>query len=795
MMSFHDVPTAVRFLLVFILLLATPLCFAQMAQPLVPHTNKELGERVELAIEPVYSWRYAQGTGPYPAPTLTLTGRRRAFSPGEELSLRFQLPGGKPAASSLSISVLVELYDINGKKEQEIGNLKLGDEFPSSILPWKVPAAKEGEYFLSARFADAAGKSLTTRSEVVFLGPDFPQLKSQAEKALREAIPKIPKSNSLLRKISLPSVEMMLEDALMRWDDFGDALRDWAFVKKNLSQVKEYSALLAAGKDPFAGKTGVFVKAYRSEIDDTLQPYSIYLPRGYDPKRAYPLLVSLHGATSSHRLNIRRVFGLGNRPGESDYEAVRNEVEFPEVEFIVVSPYGRGEIAGYNGIGEQDVLQAMNDVEKAYHVDPDRVFLTGLSMGGGGTWHIGLRYPDRWAAIVPVCAVADMGFFGRRGNSEEADRKMFELTSLVSIAENAGNMSIIMYHGDMDNAVPVEHSRKMTEAFEKLGWVGKTVQYHELPGVTHFAWDFSYRHGNIFKLLAPIRRNPNPRHVVFSTFSARFNKSYWLQIDRIEKGLELARIEGNLDGSVFDLKLNNISAFSLLLSPGLIPPAHRIEIRLEGKSIYQGIPAEKSLSFYKAQDGAFSLGKASTTPPPDHMEASFRGRALAQTARHIYVYGTGGDEETTAANRELAEKLADWGPGIKARWRVLADRDATELDLKNNSMVLIGSSSNNRLLGELQKHLPVQQSAEGLTVNQQRFEGKDTAFRLTYPSPYAEGKYLLIYGASTVKGIKRLKQFIDVPRGPNQTADYLIFDDGGALKKAGLFKDNWQIPE
>jgi hypothetical protein len=795
MMSFRAAPVAVRCLPILILSLLTSLGFPQMGQPQAPRSNKELGERVELLIDPVYSWRYAQGTGPYPAPTLALTGRRRAFSPGEEVRLRFQLPGGKPAASSLSISVLVELYDLSGEKRQEIGNLKLENDFASSVLPWKVPMEEEGEYFLSARFADADGKSLTTRSEVIFLSPAFAQLKSQAEKALQEAIPKIPKSDSLLRNISLPSVEMMLEDALMRWDDFGDAQRDWAFVKKNLSQVKEYAKLLAAGRDPFAGRTGVFVKAYRSEIDDTLQPYSVYLPRGYNPKRAYPLLVSLHGATSSHRLNIRRVFGLGNRPGESDYEAVRNEVEFPEVDFIVMSPYGRGEIAGYNGIGEQDVLQAMNDVEKTYHIDPDRVFLTGLSMGGGGTWHLGLRYPDRWAAIVPVCAVADMSFFPRRGSQEETDRKLSELTSLVSIAENAGNMSIIMYHGDMDSAVPVENSRKMTEAFDKLGWVGKTVQFHELPGVTHFAWDFSYRHGNIFKLLAPIRRNPNPHHVVFSTFSARFNKSYWLQIDRIEKGLELARIEGDLNGSAFDLKMSNISAFSLLLSPGLIPPGRPVEIRLDGKSIYQGIPTEKSLSFSKGPDGEISLGNTSNPPSPDHMETSFHGRALAQNSRHIYVYGTGGDVATTAANRELAEKLADWGPGVKARWRVLADREVTEPDLKVCSLVLIGSSSNHRFIGELQNRLPVRQSAEGLTINQQHFEGKDAAYRLSYPSPYAGGKYLLIYGAFTIKGIKRLRQFIDVPWGPNQAADYLVFDDSGAIKKAGLFKDNWQITE
>ena len=122
---------------------------------------------------------------------------------------------------------------------------------------------------------------------------------------------------------------------------------------------------------------------------------------------------------------LRRVFGQGNRMGESDYEAVRNRVPLPDVGFLVVAPYGRGEIAGYNGVGENDVLRVLRDVRTAYNVDPDRIYLTGLSMGGGGTWHIGLRYPDLFAAIVPVCAVADVSLFP--GRSTESDRQLFDV--------------------------------------------------------------------------------------------------------------------------------------------------------------------------------------------------------------------------------------------------------------------------------------------------------------------------------------------------------------------------------
>ena len=194
----------------------------------------------------------------------------------------------------------------------------------------------------------------------------------------------------------------------------------------------------------------------------------------YDPKKAWPLVVSLHGATSNHLLNRRRVFGLGNRPGESDYEAIRNQdVAFPEVGFIVLSPYGRGEVAGYNGLAERDVLRALADVKRAYNVDEDRVYLTGLSMGGGGTWHLGLRYPDLFAAIAPVCAVGDVSLFAAYAGLSAEAKALLDLTGPTAIAENASNQQVFIFHGDVDPVVVPEHSRRMAARYRELGWLGQ----------------------------------------------------------------------------------------------------------------------------------------------------------------------------------------------------------------------------------------------------------------------------------------------------------------------------------
>jgi len=96
---------------------------------------------------------------------------------------------------------------------------------------WTVPSeAAEGNYFLAARFADADGKAVLTRSEIVFLAPEYPSLLAAAQAAVARAVEARGSMAPLVRDVSLPSVEMLLEDAQIHWSDFGRAPRDWDYV-------------------------------------------------------------------------------------------------------------------------------------------------------------------------------------------------------------------------------------------------------------------------------------------------------------------------------------------------------------------------------------------------------------------------------------------------------------------------------------------------------------------------------------------------------------------------------------
>lgn len=777
------------------------LLLSTLPGPLPAQETKTLDARafarsVQAVPGPVHPWRYAQDPEPGPQ-TKHLLVRRHAFYPGERVDVGFRLPPGTRLATPLRFGVALSMQDLQGTKVETSseGALSAAGDTVEGRLEWTVPPVAAGEYLLSVRFTSPDGQPLATRGDIVLVTPEYPRLLEAAQAALARAREKAAGLDPLLREVSLPSTEMLVEDAQMRWSDCEDqSPRDWRYVRTNLETAREYAERLAKGEDPWQGRTGAFTKAYRSEVDGTLQPYALYVPPSYDAAKAWPMMVSLHGATSNHLLNRRRVFGLGNRRGETDYEAIRNEVDYPDVGFVVVSPYGRGEVAGYDGIAEGDVLRAMADVQRAYNVDPDRVHLTGLSMGGGGTWHLGLRYPDRFASITPVCAVSDLDAFPWTAGWGPLDKELMALTGYSRLVENSANQRVFVFHADEDDAVPVEASRRMAKAFEAAG-LGDRVRYFELPGVTHFAWDFAYRDASLFNRVREIRREAFPERVVYSTHSPRYNQAYWLRIDRIDRGLTLARIEATQKAGVFDVKASNLTAFSLRLSPAIAPAGKPIEVTVNGKRAFKGTVKGDVLSFAggKGSWKTTSPWRGPAQGPPDRAEAGFRSVSLAQYGPHVYVYGTLGDEATTAASKAGAEMLADWGPSVRAKWRLLADREVTPDLMATHDLVLVGTNTTNAVLAGL-FGLPVYQDATGTFAGGRKVAGPGATYRLLHPNPGATRRRVLVYGGGSPEALKRF-----VPQGRqappfSRFADYVVVGEDDAVVLEGYFRDGYTIP-
>lgn len=237
-----------------------------------------------------------------------------------------------------------------------------------------------------------------------------------------------------------------------------------------------------------AGYTGFVFSSL--ELASRSYPYALYVPRSYDHRRAWPLILFLHGrgecgSDGSRQLHV----GLGP-------ELLAQPDRWPYLVLFPQKPAKDDEWEQH----EAALLAMLDEVSGRYNVDPNRVLLTGLSQGGHGTWVLGARHPERWAALVPVCgyAGAPIGFPPVRSLSSRFEG------SAADLAPALAALPIWAFHGEADDTVPVAATLELVAAAQRAGGSPKLTV---LPGVGHNSWDAAYRNPQLAEwMLLQVRR-------------------------------------------------------------------------------------------------------------------------------------------------------------------------------------------------------------------------------------------------------------------------------------------------
>jgi len=193
--------------------------------------------------------------------------------------------------------------------------------------------------------------------------------------------------------------------------------------------------------------------------------YLLYLPKDYgkDGKKLWPMILFLHGA-GERGDNLEAV----KKHGPPKLVAAGKELPF-----VIVSPQCPGD-DWWTSVEMVDTLSALSDEMVARHrVDPDRIYLTGLSMGGFGTWEMALTFPKRFAAIAPICG---------RGRPYQANR--------------IKNVPAWVFHGGKDPVVPLKDSEDMVNALKKAG--AKEVKFTVYPEAGHDSWTEAYNNPELY---------------------------------------------------------------------------------------------------------------------------------------------------------------------------------------------------------------------------------------------------------------------------------------------------------
>ena len=216
------------------------------------------------------------------------------------------------------------------------------------------------------------------------------------------------------------------------------------------------AAMLHAGE-----KTGFVNKIHKGKDGDV--KYVVFVPKAYDGTKEFPVILFLHGAGESGTDGEKQVkVGLG--------KAIRDKKE----DFAFLSIFPQSQKGGWKAESAEGkrALAILDDVHKDYKTDTKRVYLTGLSMGGSGSWSLAAAHPERWAAIAPICGSGDSG----------------NVSKIKSLP-------IWFFCGDKDNAKLVDNNRTMAKALKDAG---STARYEEYPGVPHNSWDRAYATAELY---------------------------------------------------------------------------------------------------------------------------------------------------------------------------------------------------------------------------------------------------------------------------------------------------------
>lgn len=532
-------------------------------------------------------------------------------------------------------------------------------------------------------------------------------------------------------------------------------------------------------------------RTFLSHIDGSVQYYAINPAQEQDKGKNAALVLSVHGAA---------------------VEAINQANSYYSKSWAhIVAPTNRRPY-GYNweDWGRLDALEVLEIAKNTLNIDPNRIYLTGHSMGGHGTWILGAIYPDQFAAIGPSAGWLSFWSYRIRERVETGTpmEKMLMRATLPSntfaLSDNYNQFGIYVIHGSDDDNVSVEQSRRMVK---HLSTFHKDYIYHEEKDAGHW-WNKSDEPGAdcvdwppLFDFFARHARpgNERIRKVDFVTASPGISAScYWLEIGAQIKHLELSKANIQYDPGKNRFIGTTENVARLVLDVNLFSKEKKFIIDLDSQKIENIIPDEKAQKIWLEQhEGKWSVaGKPSRLVKGPQRYGTFKD---AFKNNVVFVYGTNGNVEEDRWSMAKARYDAEifWYQG-NASVHIIPDTEFNPAEEINRNVVLYGNATTNMAWKKLLGESPVNIEEGRIVLGERKFKGDDLACLLIRPRP---GSSVASVGAVSGTGITgmRLTNNLRYLYSGFGFPDCLVFSSevlekgNEGVKAAGFFGIDWSI--
>ncbi len=521
-----------------------------------------------------------------------------------------------------------------------------------------------------------------------------------------------------------------------------------------------------------------------SEIDGSVQYYAI-APQT-TPTEAPALFLSVHGA---------------------GVEAIGQARAYKPKDWgVLVAPTNRRP-RGFNweDWGRLDALEVLEHATKMIRPDPARIYLTGHSMGGHGTWYLGATYPDKWAAIAPCAGYPTLTAYGSAdGRIPDSARLETEKTLLrasnpsnvIALADNYKSHGVYVFHGDDDRVVPVRFARQMRDL---LGDFHPDFSYYEYPGGSHWFGNESVDWPPLFEYFRwhTLKVDSAVDEVDFITANPGVSASFrWASVLQQEEPLEYSTVKLSRDKKARTISGITGNVATLQLNLDVFNAGDTVSLTLDSMKLVTVVGKDSTIYLYHTARG-WAPGKT----PPSTQKNPLRSGTFKDAFNHrmVFVYATGGDarEDQWAYNKARYDAEV-WYYRANGSVEVIADKDFDPKKYPDRGVILYGNASNNSVWNKLLANCPIQVTRDRITLGSETFRGGDLAAYFVWPRADSE---IASVGVVTGTGLQGLfatesNQYF---AGGSGFPDYMIFSlemlksGAGGVKAAGFFDNSWGV--